>query len=292
MVVLLLVSGCVEDVGELQDESRTIELEGAESADVELDMRNGDMKVGGGSEELMDAEFRYNVVEWKPEIEYDVLDGKGELIVRQPEVRESASGARNEWDLFLNEELPMNLKAELENGNSVLSLNSSSMETLECSVRNGNMEAELAGAQPLLEELELGNSNGNVALSLPGNYPSLTSAAIESVNGNIDAELAGNYASLNNVKMNLNSGVILTDLSGNWSSDADIEVSVNTGDITLKLPRETGVYVDVLTPGHVEADGFSREGSDYVNDAYGESDVTLRIKASSNAGAIKLLLVD
>jgi len=292
MAVLLLGCGCVEDGGELQVDSQTIELEGAESADVELDMENGNMKVGGGSDELLDAEFRYNVAEWKPEIEYDVQEGKGELIVRQPEVRGSGSGTKNEWDLFFNEELPINLKADLENGNSVLSLNSSSMEALELSVRNGNMEAEIAGDQPLLEELRLKNSNGNIILGLQGTCPSLTSAAIESVNGNIDAELAGNYASLNSVKMKLNSGIILADLSGNWSSDADIELSVNTGDITLKLPRETGVYVDVLTPGHVEADGFDREGSDYVNDAYGESDVTMRIKASSNAGAIKLLLVD
>ncbi|MFY1110990.1 MAG: toast rack family protein [Methanosarcinaceae archaeon] len=291
MAVLLLGCGCME-AGELQVESRTVGLDGAEAADVELEMVNGDMKISGGSDELLDAEFRYNVAEWKPEIEYGVRDRQGELSVRQPEAREGGSGARNEWDLLLNEELPMVLKAELENGNSVLSLNSSSLETLELSVRNGNMEAEIAGNQPLLEELELTNSNGNVVLGLPGNYPSLTSLTIESVNGNIDAKLAGSYASLNNMEMKLNSGSIIADLSGDWSSNAGIEVSVNTGDITLTLPRDIGVYVDAVTPARVEADGFSREGSDYVNDAYGESDVTLKIKASSNAGAIKLLLAD
>jgi DUF4097 and DUF4098 domain-containing protein YvlB len=291
MAVLFLGCGCVE-VGELQVESRTVGLEGAESADVELEMTNGDMKISGGSEELLDAEFRYNVVEWKPAIEYIVQDGQGELSVRQPEARGGGSGARNEWDLFLNEELPMSLRAELESGNSTLSLDSSSLETLELSVRNGNMKAEIAGNQQLLEELKLKNSNGNVALSLPGNYPSMASVTIESVNGNIDAELVGSYTSLNSLKLKLNSGTILSDLSGNWSTDADVEVSVNSGDITLTLPRDIGVYVDAVTPARVETDGFSREGSDYVNDAYGESDVTLRIKASSESGNIKLLLAD
>lgn len=291
MGVLLLGCGCME-AGELQVESRTVGLDGAESADVELEMINGDMNISGGSDELLDAEFRYNVAEWKPEIEYDVRDMQGELSVRQPEARGGGSGARNEWDLLLNEELPMVLKAELENGNSVLSLDSSSLETLELSVRSGNMEAEIAGDQPLLEELELRNSNGNVVLGLPGNYPSLSSVTMESVNGNIDAKLAGSYASLDNMEMKLNSGSILADLSGDWNTDVDMEVSVNSGDITLTLPRDIGVYVDAVTPARVETDGFSREGSDYVNDAYGESDVTLKIKASSESGNIKLLLAD
>lgn len=280
------------EAGELQVESRTVGLEGAESADVELEMIGGEMRISGGSDDLLDAEFSYNVEEWKPEIEYDVRDGQGGLSVRQPDVLRSGSGARNEWDIHLNEKLLMSLKAGLENGNSALSLNSSSLEKLELSVRNGNIEAELTGNQPLLEELELANSNGNVILGLPGNYPTLSSVALESVNGNINAELTGDYALLDSMKIDLNSGSILADLSGKWSSDAGIELSVNTGDVTLRLPRDAGVYVDVLTPGHIEADGFSRVGSDYVNDAYGESNVTLRIKASSNAGAIKLLLAD
>jgi hypothetical protein len=32
------------------------------------------------------------------------------------------------------------------------------------------------------------------------------------------------------------------------------------------------------------------EGSDYVNDAYGESEVTINIKATSSSGNIQLLL--
>jgi hypothetical protein len=38
MVILLMVSGCTTiEVGELQTESRTVELENADSVDVELD---------------------------------------------------------------------------------------------------------------------------------------------------------------------------------------------------------------------------------------------------------------
>jgi len=87
MVILLMVSGCTTvEVGELQTESRTVELENADSVDVELDMSRGEMNIAGGADKLLDAEFRYNVAAWKPEIEYNVIGSQGKLIIRQPRV--------------------------------------------------------------------------------------------------------------------------------------------------------------------------------------------------------------
>lgn len=294
MAVLLLASGCIEDVEELQVESHSIEPEGAESADVVLDMISGDMSIAGGSENLIDAEFRYNVASWKPEIEYEVREGWGNLDVRQPEMQGvmSGSGGRNEWDLRLNKEMPIDLKADLENGNIGLAPGDSRLKKLDITVKNGNINAELTGDQPLLEELMIKHSNGNVVLDLTGDFPSVSSVTLDSINGNIDTELSGSYASLNHVEISQKIGNIATDLTGNWSKDADVEVTLNSGKITLKLPRQTGVYVEVVTPTHVEAEGFRREGVAYVNDAYGKSEVTLNIKASSDIGIIELMLAD
>jgi hypothetical protein len=293
LAVLLLICGCVE-VGELQVESRSVEPEGAESADIEFDMISGNMEISGGTDNLLDAEFRYNVEDWRPEMEYEVRENTGRLTVRQPEVQGAAGGnqIRNEWDLRLNQEMPINLSAELDNGNSDLSLGSSLLKTLAFNTDNGNAQVELTGNQSLLEQVNVTHSNGDVLLTLSGNYPSLSVMTIESANGNIQSELSGSYSSLDHVRIKLSNGNILADLTGNWSQNSSIEVLVNTGEITLQLPRNTGVHVETATPVAVEAAGFRQEGDAYFNDAYGDSEVTLNISASSSIGSIRLQLED
>jgi len=293
LAVLLPGCGCIE-VGELQVESRSVEPAGAESADLEFDMASGNMEISGGTDNLLDAEFRYNVEDWRPEVGYEVRENTGRLTIRQPEVQGVAGGnrIRNEWDLRLNQEMPINLSADLENGNSELSLGSSLLKTLAFNNDNGNTQAELTGNQSLLEQVNMMHSNGNVLLTLSGDYPSLSGITIESANGNIQSELTGNYSSLDNVKIELNNGNILADLTGNWTQDCNIEILVNTGEITLQLPENTGVHVEAVTPVAIEAAGFRQEGDAYFNDAYEESEVTLNIRASSSIGSIKLQLAD
>lgn len=271
LAILLLTSGCVE-VGDLQTESRSVDLGDADSVDVELDMSSGEMNIAGGADELLNADFRYNVAAWKPEIKYNVRGGHGKLIVRQPGVRGGIIGGnvRNEWDLRLNDDVAMNLNIDLSSGDCYLNLGSSSLKTLDIDTSSGDVKANLVGDQPSLKEIEMDGSSGD-----------------------IDAYLAGNYSSLSHVKIDTSSGDAFVDLAGTWNRDTQVEMDASSGDITLRLPRDIGVYVDAhSSSGDIRASGFRLEGRDYVNDAYGESEVTLNVKASSSSGNIELLLGD
>lgn len=65
------------------------------------------------------------------------------------------------------------------------------------------------------------------------------------------------------------------------------------GGLKLTLPRDVGVRVDVeKCLSGVDASGFSREGDAYVNDAYGESDLTLFIDLKVGLGGVELNLSD
>jgi len=65
------------------------------------------------------------------------------------------------------------------------------------------------------------------------------------------------------------------------------------GGVKLTLPRDVGVRVDVeKSLSGVDASGFSREGDAYVNDAYGESDVTPFIDLKVGVGGVELNLSD
>src|SRR5215218_1870532 len=103
--------GTQQDVGKMQEESKSVDLKNAQSARAQLKMGAGELNVTGGADQLMEADFSYNVSEWKPKVSYDVSDKKGELVVKQggtEGVHLDADG-RNEWDIRLNDEIPTDL---------------------------------------------------------------------------------------------------------------------------------------------------------------------------------------
>ena len=97
-VLSLTSCACVGERVELVDmrtEQHSVELDGAERVVVDLDMGVGKLVVLSGSESLMDAEFTYNVEEWKPAIEYSIVGGKGRLTVDQPDAQGNYTLDRN-----------------------------------------------------------------------------------------------------------------------------------------------------------------------------------------------------
>jgi hypothetical protein len=65
----LATGGCVinvEHTGPLDHDQKSIELDKAEMVRAEFKMGAGELLVEGGSPNLMDADFSYNVSSWKP----------------------------------------------------------------------------------------------------------------------------------------------------------------------------------------------------------------------------------
>jgi hypothetical protein len=250
VVVLLVVSGCIGQgrrvrIGALQTESRSIELGGADSVRVEIEMGAGELDVAGGAGELLQADFAYNVAEFKPQVTYD----DGLLVIRQPEVEGRASvwdvdEYRYEWNLRLNADVLMEMSVSLGAGRTDLDLGSLSLTGLDIDAGAGEITADLSGAS------------------------SLTRLGVKMGVGGLDL-----------------------DLTGDWQQDLDAKIEGGVGEATLRLPRTAGVRVEVQGGlGTVNASGLTKDGSTYVNDAYGQSDVTLRIEVEAGVGTIHLEL--
>src|SRR5215207_6686331 len=115
-----------QQVGKMQHESQSVGLENAQSARTQLKMGAGELNITGGADQLMEGEFSYNVSEWKPKVNYDVRDKKGELIVKQRSAEGAglSGDARNEWNISLNDEVPTDLVVQMGAGESNLDLDS------------------------------------------------------------------------------------------------------------------------------------------------------------------------
>jgi uncharacterized protein DUF2154 len=235
LAVLLVVAAALLDscgsqsqgqgVGEMRNESRSIEPEDAKSVRAHLMMGAGKLKVGGAADALMEADFSYNVADWKPQIDYEVSGEKGDLTVKQGSGDDGrlVGGARNEWDLRFNDDGPTDLVVEMGAGESDLDLDS---------------------------------------LTLTG------------------------------LDLQMGAGETTVDLTGDYDQDFDASIEGGVGDATVLVPSEVGVRVRAEGGlGKINAEGFQREGEAYVNDAYGDSDVSLDVDVQGGVGSINLKVI-
>ncbi|MDQ5810207.1 MAG: cell wall-active antibiotics response protein, partial [Actinomycetota bacterium] len=74
--------------------------------------------------------------------------------------------------------------------------------------------------------------------------------------------------------------------------DLSAVVRGGAGELTMLLPSQIGVRVNAETGlGRINADGLRKQGNAYVNDAYGDSEVSLEVRVSGGVGQINLKAV-
>src|SRR5919107_390522 len=154
----LLAEACgVKQVGDLQRQSRSVDVEEARSVRADLRMGAGELNLTGGADRLMEADFFYNVADWKPEVDYEVSGDTGELNVKQDIIAGvPVSEARNEWDIHFNDEVPTNLSVQMGAGESNLDLDSLTPTGLTLHMGSGKTTVDLTGdyAQDLDASIE------------------------------------------------------------------------------------------------------------------------------------------
>jgi hypothetical protein len=217
-VLVLLSAGCSSRlrVGALQSETKSVELGDAKSVRVEVVFGAGSLNLTGGAEKLLEADFTYNVARLKPEVAYK----DNTLAVRQPEAEgmpalQSITGFRNEWDLRLNNQTPMDLSVNMGAGTSNLRLTGLSLTRLNVS---------------------LGASQSTVDLS--GNWLRSLEATIDAGATDINIRLPKEVG----VRVKIESGPHTIQVSG-LTKDGDVYTNAAYGvsDVTLEIAVKVGV---------------------------------------------------
>jgi hypothetical protein len=253
--ILLLAAGCGEtvEIGELVKESKSIDVGGAESADVEIEMGAGKLFVSGGARRLMEAKFIYNVIGWEPEIEYDVRGDRGHLTVRRSIGKGGTLGklGRYEWDIHLNERIPIDLDIELGAGGSYLDMGSLTLEELEISTGAGEVEVDLTG-RPSVRNLKLETGAGDVTVDMTGRWRRDLKASIIGGVGRLRLRLPSEVG----VRVEAEKGIGKVSASGMMrDGDAYINRAYGSSDVTLEIECATGIGAIILEVGDGEEPG-------------------------------------
>ncbi len=264
---LMITAACttVASPGAVQTKSETVELGSAELVQVNVDAGIGELFVEGGASELLNADFRYNIDELEQEVTYDVDGNTGRLrVFNKDDINVIPTGeVKSEWRLQFAEDVPLEMDMNLGLGDSDIDLSGLTVTSLEVSAGAGKLD------------LNVGNQT-------------LDRLKVEAGLGDVDVNVAG--GKIGRFDFRSGAGSTRIDLRGAWEDDLVATIEGGLGDLTVIVPRDTGVRIDVnLGLGDVNADGFRIDGSAYVNDAYKNGgDVTLLINVQGGAGSVTL----
>lgn len=171
IAVVVCLSGCVIETsrGPTRHESRSIERESIQRLSVNLNIGAGDLRIRGGAQKLAQADFTYNVDAWKPEFQYEGTGSHGNLTISQPGHNHSHIGSiRYEWNLALNNDIPVDLIMHFGAGEAQLDLGSLALRSVEVEMGVGQLQMDLRGRPKHDYDVHIRGGIGEATVRLPG----------------------------------------------------------------------------------------------------------------------------
>jgi hypothetical protein len=221
-LLALTFLGC-EEMGDLTTESKTVEAAGAESAEVNLKMGAGELRVSGGAEALMEAEFTYRSRQHPPEVDYHVTGTRGALTVRHRRSGGPHFGnSKNEWDIRLNNRIPINLDVNLGAGESRLDLSDIDLRSLTIDMGVGEMKLDLRRSYEQDLDVSIDGGIGSGTIYLPSEI-------------GVRVRVDGGIGSVHAPEFTKTAHVYTNDAYGKAAVTIDVNIDAGIGSIDLRL---------------------------------------------------------
>ena len=243
--------------GETQREPYRIEGRDIERAEVVVHFGGGDLDIYPGEQDLLDAEFTYNLQDLEPVVEYTTRGTTGELLLRHEadQIRwDRSTQIRNEWQLTFGTRVPLDM--ELAVGASRGTLDLSGIPLQDLRVEAGAAEMDIRFDSPNPEPLHLLYvRSGAAKLGLMG---------------------LGN-ANFKEMQFDGGLGSYTFDLTGEWQRSAEVTIKAGASRIELIVPGDIGVRV---CPGDLRQGDYgslTEQEKCYVNSLYDDAELQLEI---------------
>jgi hypothetical protein len=149
--------------------TRIVEPQKAKTAHARLEMGGGQLIIGGGSPNLLDADFNYNSSFDEPRIDYTVSNGVGQLDVKQNGNSVHFGNSRNEWNLRFGKDVPLDLKVDMGAGQGNLHLRDVPLTGLELNIGAGQVDVDLTGDRKTDLTVDIEGGVGQANIRLPKN---------------------------------------------------------------------------------------------------------------------------
>jgi len=158
-----------ETPGPLVDQPVSIEAGTADRANVELNMRAGELKLSGGASKLLEGTLEYNLTRYKPRVTSSINGEHATITVSQPEGGTSNWGGKtkNTWDLQLANKTLLDLGIKCGAGEAKLNLGDLLLRSLQVQIGVGQVDLDLSGKPAHDYEVTIHGGVGQATVHLP-----------------------------------------------------------------------------------------------------------------------------
>jgi len=160
-----------ETPGPLVDQPVSIDSGSADRANVELDMRAGELRLSGGASKLLEGTLEYNVARYKPRITSSIHGEHATITVNQPDGAGGTSNwggkTKNTWDLQLANKTLLDLGINCGAGNAKLNLGDVLLRSLQVHIGVGEVDVDLSGKPAHDYEVTIHGGVGQATVHLP-----------------------------------------------------------------------------------------------------------------------------
>lgn len=167
---LFLLGGC-EFEGQasrhMEEQPVTVDRGGVDHANIELNMRAGELDIRGGADGLVDGKFEYNVPAWKPRVRSSVVGSHATVTIQQPEHVMGMGHTRNIWNLQLNDKVLTDLIVHCGAGRASLSLGDLTLRDLDIQMGAGQVDVDLRGHPTHDYDVNISGGVGQATIHLP-----------------------------------------------------------------------------------------------------------------------------
>jgi len=173
--ILFLLSSCDfssrETPGPLVDQPVSIDAGTADRANVELDMRAGELRLSGGASKLLEGTLEYNATRYKPRVTSSINGEHATITVNQPDGSGGTSNwggkAKNTWDLQLSNKTLLDLGINCGAGQAKLNLGDVLLRSLQVHIGVGQVDLDLSGKPAHDYEVTIQGGVGQATVHLP-----------------------------------------------------------------------------------------------------------------------------
>jgi hypothetical protein len=184
--------------------------------------------------------------------------------------RSSGDESNGELRLALSRSVPLSLQMELGATKAMLDLGG--LELQRVKLESGASETVLDFSSPNATRMDVLDVDVGAATFEARNLGNANAAAIR-VHGGV--------------------GSVDLDFGGQWTQDANVDVDLALGKLTLHLPRDVGVRVEVdKFLASFDQQGLQKRGDAYYSDNWDRAAHRIRLRASTTFGGIELERAD
>jgi N-terminal domain of toast_rack, DUF2154 len=202
---------------------KTVELGGAKRVRADIEMSAGELTIGGGSANLMDAKFDQRENEGEPRVDYSQSGGEGELKISQdrsgPHISYPGHDDTN-WNLQFGTGAPLDLKINVGAGQGNLNLRGLPVIKLELNIGAGQVNADLTGDRKEDLDADIEGGVGEAEIRLPRNV-------------GVTVEASGGIGSIDTHGLKHEGGRYVNDAYGKGGATIHLKVEGGIGRIAL-----------------------------------------------------------